>query len=126
MEVCFDNSKGNPVNPAPDEFVTWGDQTWNEMAVAFLDISHPRNVPLNEERISRGKSKSGLSESDRQQQINKRVKEFLAKMDHNGDGIVRRDEAPLTFQRFGFRQMDENGDGKLERGELEAAARQRL
>jgi hypothetical protein len=136
IEVRFDNSPGNPVNPAPEEYVTWGDQTWNEMAVAFLDISHPRGVPMTAVRGSRADSGTGrsahaagpnrgLDESTYKQRIELRVQEFLKKMDRNADGVVEREETPVTFQRFGFRQLDENWDGRLERGEIEAAAAQR-
>lgn len=128
FEVRFDNSKSNPVNPAPEEFVTWGDQTWNEMAVAFLDISHPRGVPLEEapRTASKGEGNDALDQATRQRKIEQQVKEFLKKMDLDKDGIVMRGEAPVTFQRFGFRQMDADGNGKLDRGEIEAAAAQRL
>ena len=30
------------VNPDPTQHVTWGDQTWEEMAVAFFEIAVPR------------------------------------------------------------------------------------
>jgi peroxiredoxin len=123
MEVSFDNSPQNPVNPAPDEYVTWGDQTWNEMAVAFLDISHPRGVPWVEQSA---RAKTGSNDAPQSQQLEQRVKEFLAKMDRNADEVVLREEAPLTFQRFGFRQMDQNGDGQLDRIEIETAAAKRL
>lgn len=128
MEVHFDNSAENPVNPAPDEYVTWGDQTWNEMAVAFLEISHPRDMPLTvaQRTVTDSKRKETVDESARNQQIEQHVKEFLAKMDRNRDGIVERDETPLTFQRFGFRQMDTDGNERLDRSEIEAAAAQRL
>jgi peroxiredoxin len=33
----FDNSKGNPANPDPSKTVTWGDQTWEEMMIGYLD-----------------------------------------------------------------------------------------
>lgn len=33
----FDNSKGNPFNPDPTKRVTWGNQTWEEMMIGFLD-----------------------------------------------------------------------------------------
>jgi hypothetical protein len=138
IEVHFDNSKENPTNPAPEEFVTWGDQTWNEMAVAFLDIAHPRDVPMKVAENNRGRGenktpKSGHStakhiadDSARKKQLKQRVKDFLKKMDRNGDGIVEREETPVTFQRFGFRQIDANNDGRLDRGEIEAAAEERL
>ncbi|MDB4766767.1 redoxin domain-containing protein, partial [bacterium] len=40
--VEFDNSVDNPFNPDPNQFVSWGDQTWEEMAIAFFDIAVPR------------------------------------------------------------------------------------
>jgi mono/diheme cytochrome c family protein len=33
----FDNSKGNPANPDPSKDVHWGEQTWEEMLVGFID-----------------------------------------------------------------------------------------
>ncbi len=38
--VCtahYDNSAGNPNNPDPTKWVTWGDQTWEEMMVGWTD-----------------------------------------------------------------------------------------
>src|SRR5262249_28788955 len=37
----FDNSAGNPNNPAPDKWVYWGDQTWQEMMIGFVDYRVP-------------------------------------------------------------------------------------
>jgi hypothetical protein len=33
----FDNSTGNPANPDPKKDVTWGDQTWEEMMIGWID-----------------------------------------------------------------------------------------
>ena len=33
----FDNSSGNPANPDPAETVRWGDQTWEEMMIGYID-----------------------------------------------------------------------------------------
>lgn len=33
----FDNSYGNPYNPDPTATVGWGDQTWDEMLIGYLD-----------------------------------------------------------------------------------------
>ncbi len=33
----FDNSDGNPNNPNPKSWVAWGDQTWEEMMIGFVD-----------------------------------------------------------------------------------------
>jgi thiol-disulfide isomerase/thioredoxin len=38
----FDNSKDNPNNPDPKKFVFWGDQTWEEMMIGFVDYAVPR------------------------------------------------------------------------------------
>lgn len=35
----FDNSAENFNNPNPKEFVMWGDQTWQEMMIGFVDYS---------------------------------------------------------------------------------------
>ncbi len=36
--ATFDNSAGNPYNPDPGATVTWGDQTWDEMLIGYLDF----------------------------------------------------------------------------------------
>jgi len=33
----FDNSSDNPANPDPKKEVTWGDQTWEEMMIGWVD-----------------------------------------------------------------------------------------
>jgi peroxiredoxin len=35
----FDNSPDNANNPDPSKVVTWGDQTWEEMMIGFVDYS---------------------------------------------------------------------------------------
>lgn len=35
----FDNSKGNPNNPDPSKLVRWGEQTWEEMMIGFVDYA---------------------------------------------------------------------------------------
>ena len=37
----FDNSDANPNNPGPDEYVEWGDQTWEEMFIGYYDHVRP-------------------------------------------------------------------------------------
>lgn len=36
LEMTWDNSRQNPLNPNPDHTVRWGDQTWEEMNVGWL------------------------------------------------------------------------------------------
>lgn len=41
----FDNSAQNPHNPDPTVSVTWGDQTWQEMMVGWIDYYVDENKP---------------------------------------------------------------------------------
>lgn len=36
----FDNSKNNPSNPDPAAWVRWGDQTWEEMMIGFVNYTY--------------------------------------------------------------------------------------
>jgi peroxiredoxin len=38
----FDNSRGNLSNPDPTSAVFWGDQTWQEMMIGWLDVAYDR------------------------------------------------------------------------------------
>jgi hypothetical protein len=41
----FDNSAKNPNNPDPDKTVHWGDQTWEEMMIGWIDYYNDRENP---------------------------------------------------------------------------------
>ncbi len=38
----FDNSDKNPLNPDPKATVSWGDQTWQEMMIGWMDLVYER------------------------------------------------------------------------------------
>jgi hypothetical protein len=40
----YDNSSKNPHNPDPEKWVTWGDQTSEEMMVGFFDVAVPAGM----------------------------------------------------------------------------------
>jgi hypothetical protein len=124
MSIHFDNSSGNPTNPAPAEYVTWGDQTWQEMAVAFFDVAVPRGG--SRQPVYRENENTSVSEAARAERIQQQTAAFLEEMDRDGDGVIFRDEAPVAFRRFGFRQLDRDGNDRLDRAEVEEAAAQRL
>jgi hypothetical protein len=118
MKVRFDNSEDNPTNPDPTAFVYWGDQTWNEMAVAFLDVSRDRfkvdarvTTQVNPTSVTADPNKVAAT-----------VQKLMVH-DRNRDGILDRAELPTAFRFFGFHQFDENHNGRLERYEIENAAR---
>jgi len=49
LEAHYDNSANNPVNPNnPPRFVTWGEQTTDEMCIAFIAFT------LDKEHLARG------------------------------------------------------------------------
>jgi hypothetical protein len=42
-DALFDNSTANRANPDPTKAVTWGEQTWEEMMIGYIDIDFPRS-----------------------------------------------------------------------------------
>jgi hypothetical protein len=48
VEATFDNSRNNPRNPDPAATVRWGEQSWQEMMVAFVDVAIPAAWPPTE------------------------------------------------------------------------------
>lgn len=123
----FDNSKQNPSNPDPSQTVSWGDQTWEEMAIAFFEVSVPHDGEVEHEP-ARNKQKLIVktgAESTQQQSAEDFVADFFKRFDRNGDGIVESKETPLGFRKFGFNQFDSDRDGKLSRQEVQSAAEQR-
>lgn len=122
FEMTFDNSEHNPVNPDPSEHVTWGDQTYEEMAVAFFEVKEPRVKPAHAEKDI---SKRDELTSERQAKIAAEADRILGKFDANKDGLVAKHETPFAFQRV-FGQIDQDGDQKLTREEIELAARYRV
>jgi hypothetical protein len=122
FRVTFDNSPDNPVNPDPTQHVTWGDQTWEEMAVAFFEIAVPRQRTGKSEREP---TQTAAEEKRRQAKITQFAANFLRRFDANEDGQIDRSELPLATERFGFHSLDENDDGRLSRTEVERAAAQR-
>jgi peroxiredoxin len=141
MDFVFDNSDANPVNPNPSEFVMWGDQTYEEMAVAFFQVSQPlRDQPEemeDAEEVTEEKH-AGETEGPAERVVENELPEptpevkarmeaaateMLSRFDKNQDGQVARSETPWVFRRYQFRQIDSDSDSLLTREEIEKAAR---
>lgn len=123
--VKFDNSKENPFNPDPSEYVTWGDQTWEEMAIAFFEVAEPRKKkkvekPKPQKKISDAELKKRKAEMKRD--FDRQAAEFFQRYDKNGDGHVMLDEVPLAVQRYGHIR-DHDDDGEIQLDELEFPVR---
>jgi hypothetical protein len=120
--AVFDNSPANPVNPAPHETVMWGDQTWEEMALAFFEVAAPRDGanPAGPTRRQR----AAPAEQAVNPQAEARATAFLARFDTDGDGGVTRAEGSRIVRDFAFSTLDSDGDGRITRDEMiEAAGR---
>jgi len=120
----YDNSARNPANPDPTQTVTWGDQTWEEMAVAFFEVAVPRSGP-SEPEPQRNKQKLIVKtgpEKSEEDTAGQFVQEFFARFDRNKDNLVELRETPLLFRTHVFREYDRDGDGKLSREEVHSAA----
>lgn len=118
FDATFDNSDANPFNPNPKEWVTWGDQTWEEMAVAFFEVAEPRVI--KETRMEQ--SPAQKSDAERKAKIDAYITRFFTKLDANKDGVVEHGEAPIAVQRFSFHTFDSNGDRRITREEVKRAA----
>lgn len=107
--AVFDNSADNLANPAPEETVRWGDQSWEEMMLGFIDVQLPRddNRRAGSKPVDTGIDLVGLFDQ----------------ADVDGDGGLSREEAAGNdlLTRF-FDQIDTNGDGLLQIGEVITAA----
>ncbi len=44
----FDNSADNLANPDPSKPVRWGDQTWEEMMIGWVDIAIPKEIKFSD------------------------------------------------------------------------------
>ncbi|MEW4490072.1 redoxin domain-containing protein [Thalassoglobus sp. JC818] len=113
----FDNSEKNPVNPDPEQYVTWGDQTWEEMALAFFTVAIPRDQNVRYRNTS-ADSVVSVSESEREEQATKFVDQFFGRFDRNKDGKIVRSELPIAMDRYGFRELDRNRDGFIDPTEV--------
>lgn len=52
----YDNSPNNPANPDPKQDVGWGEQTWEEMLAAFVDLALP--VDMDPTEVARPKKQT--------------------------------------------------------------------
>lgn len=109
----FDNSADNLVNPDPSATVHWGDQTWEEMMIAFFEVA----IPLDRSRAEQ--VENFQQETDLQE---RRAGKLIQRFDRNGDGQLSRGEVSESFSIFGFEKLDVNDDELISREEAIAGA----
>jgi hypothetical protein len=121
----FDNSAANPTNPDPAETVMWGEQTWEEIALAFFEIAKPL-VAAEEvaaEEAAPAVAATGAEPEDSVAAA--RADSFLARFDADHDGVVVRTEASRIVRDYSFSILDADGDGRITRDEASRAMRAR-
>jgi hypothetical protein len=106
FEYTYDNSAANVRNPSnPPVPVHWGEQTTDEMAVAFMSVKLP----------------SVADQQAFQQQIGLEfVNEFLAQADNYNDFPPEINPATATRLKLAIGLFDRNHDGKLDADERKA------
>ena len=132
IEVVFDNSAENPFNPDPSQYVIWGDQTWEEMAIGFFDVAIPHEKakpepkPKPKQKVKVAATEAVVEKPEYSQETLQRAAKhaqgLFGKSDRDGDGRLVRDEMP-RMNRWLFKQFDADQDGFVTLEEAEASAR---
>lgn len=120
--ATFDNSDNNPFNPDPTQWVTWGDQSWEEMAVAFFEVA----VPVVRDSIV-GSAKSNVADTaqrdaDREARIERYIKKVFDSLDTDADGKIQESEISIVVRRSGFGRWDLDGDSIATAAEVRSMA----
>lgn len=138
--AVFDNSDQNPNNPDPSEYVSWGDQTWQEMALAFITVAEPiagverKFVDGDGQQRSDERSRRMMEEDEEVEQkwdaMAKRSKErarefayrYMKRFDSDSNGVISLQELPDSVRMFARWELDSDGDKRITREEIELAA----
>lgn len=119
--ATFDNSADNATNPDPTEYVTWGDQTWQEMALAFVLVARPIDSSPNESAPMQSVDIQAI-QNRKNEAAKAFANDYLDRFDSNNDQVITEDEVPHSVRIFAFRRFDHDRNGQLSRDEIEAEA----
>jgi hypothetical protein len=147
--AAFDNSVDNPANPDPSRTVTWGDQSWEEMAIVYFDVAwrirpdeaeaQPSTATdLSEESTSNGltttvpkaagteaqvtadqATETGETISHDEVAIQEQVDQFFGRFAPTGRDRIPEESLPEAIRRFA--DLDHDNDGEISRDELRKA-----
>jgi hypothetical protein len=103
--AIFDNSETNAANPDPTQLVHWGEQTWEEMMIGFVDVSLPRDDSreAGTKPIKTGLDVIGMfdvADADHDQRLNKTeassahelLKRHFSMIDEDHDALLQLQE----------------------------------
>ncbi len=108
--AAYDNSEENLNNPDPNKSVRWGDQTWDEMLIGYLDVAQEV-----------GRDKRGQPE-EASEGGKWRAEEFLLQLDKDDDNRLSENELPPRLRRI-FKLADADKDEVLNTDEVYTAFR---
>ncbi len=109
-EASFDNSAANPANPDPTATVRWGDQSFEEMMVAFFEVAAPVGALRTEDATEAAPDSARLEA--------RALAQRLFEKHDDGDGKLLRRELPHAFALFAFDRYDRNNDQSLTEDEV--------
>jgi thiol-disulfide isomerase/thioredoxin len=110
FSVWFDNSDKNPANPDPTKRVRWGDQTYEEMHLGYVEYIVPGAKP--------GEEAAGIG-VNRRRGVANAVEATFNRLDRNADGFVTAAEAGSFWDQV--KLADSNNDGKVSLAEAKKA-----
>ena len=108
--AAYDNSEDNLNNPDPDSQIRWGDQTWEEMLIGYLDVARE----FDPDRLGQ--------DVDEREVGKLKAEEFLLQLDKDDDNRLSEDEMPGRLRRL-FKLADANKDETLDTDEVHKAFR---
>ena len=130
VEIRFDNSADNPFNPDPTQYVLWGDQTWEEMAVGFFNVSVPRNLAERVKTKITQQRKSNQRQTvvvtpEIAAQAKQYTETYFEKFDTNQDQQLVWEELPLAGRQHVW-EFDSDKNRMLTFEEFERTVQVRL
>jgi hypothetical protein len=123
--AVFDNSENNPSNPDASEFVTWGDQTWQEMAVTFISVARPLAKQETKPKLVNEQERKDEMEASKQQAY-AFADRYIQRFDQNGDEVLTSFELPDSVRMFSFWSFDHDRDSRISRDEIAEERYRRL
>ena len=109
----YDNSAGNLLNPDPSQSVRWGDQSWEEMMIAFFEVAVPRGTraPVIAAQPTSAELEAAAETAD----------SIFRRFDRDQDQLLVRSELPGVFAAFAFQRYDIDEDQQISVDEVRTA-----
>jgi hypothetical protein len=106
LSARYDNSEKNPRNPnQPPRLVTWGEQTNDEMCIAFVSYT------ADAERLTQGVTAPGLLPEFGARNGSRPLQQLIRQFDKNGDGRLDEEERRAAAAALGIGRIPQ-GEGR--------------